>query len=265
MSFIVNGLQGLSPVLVYVVVAALVFGETGLFVGFVLPGETAVVIGGFVASRGHVSIGLFCAVAVVAVILGSSVGYLVGTIGGNRLLELRILRRHRAAIDRALERLSERGAIFVFVGRFVAFFRTVVPGLAGMSDLSFARFTVANVASALVWGPGWALVGYFAGNAYKKVEHYSGLVGIGLAVLVVVWFGGRWLARLRRAGVEGAGPTEATGEQRGAGDPAVQPAASDASTLATPGATDTRSASDDSSTSSSPRGPSRGPSEASAP
>lgn len=216
MSFFVNGLQGLSAVLVYVVVAVLVFGETGLFVGFVLPGETAVVIGGFVASRGHVSIELFCVVVVAAVILGSTLGYAVGMVGGPRLLRLRVLAHRRAAIDRTLERLAQRGATFVFLGRFVAFFRTIVPGLAGMSDMSFLRFTVANVASALIWGPAWALAGYFAGNAYQKVERDSGDVGIALAVLVVAWIAFHWLVARRRRAREDSAAT-ATPPASGAG------------------------------------------------
>lgn len=221
MSFLVHGLQGLSPVLVYVVVAALVFGETGLFVGFILPGEAAVIVGGFAASQGHVSIALFCVVTFVAVVLGSSLGYLVGAIGGPRLLRIRPLRRHGQSVGRALEGINRRGATYVFFGRFTAFFRTVVPGLAGMSDMSFRRFTAANVASAAVWGPGWALVGYFAGNAYGKVERDSAYVGIGLAVVVVLVIGAEVLrARHRRreeAAVRPLRDTDPGGPAPGAG------------------------------------------------
>lgn len=216
MSFIVNGLQRLSPVLVYAVVAALVFGETGLFVGFVLPGEAAVIIGGFVASQGHVSIALFCVVVVVAVVLGSTLGYAIGAAGGPRLFKIRLLRPHQARIELAFDHLNRRGGTFVFLGRFLAFFRTVVPGLAGMSEMSFGRFTVANLASAVVWGPGWALVGYFAGNAYARVEHDATWVGLGLVALVVVWVLGRWWWRHRHGARGDAGQSDSV---RGDGVP----------------------------------------------
>lgn len=198
--------MGLSPIAVYAVVAALVFGETGLFVGFVLPGETAVIVGGFIASQDRVNIIVLCVVIVVAVVLGSSLGYLIGLLGGTRLLQLRLLRRHQRGVDRALEGLNRRGATYVFIGRFTAFFRAVVPSLAGMSEMSFARFTVANVTSAVCWGTGYALLGYFAGAAYKRVERDSTYAAIGVAVLIIVIAVTYWI-RSRR--VEESGPLEA--------------------------------------------------------
>jgi membrane protein DedA with SNARE-associated domain len=184
-SFLVAKLTHLSPVSVYVTVGALVFGETGLFIGFFLPGETSVIVGGFIASRGHVNIVLFVVIVVVAVVAGSSLGYLIGERGGERLLKTRWLRRHELALSRALEGLNRRGATYVFLGRFAAFLRTVLPSLAGMSEMTFARFTVANVTSAMCWGPAYALLGYFAGNAYMKVERVSSWGALGFGVLVV--------------------------------------------------------------------------------
>lgn len=200
MSFLVSKLTHLSAVYVYLTVGALVFGETGLFIGFFLPGETSVIVGGFIASRGRVNIVLFIVIVVVAVVLGSSLGYLIGAKGGERLLRTRLLLRHERALTRALEGLNRRGATYVFVGRFAAFLRTVLPGLAGMSEMSFARFTVANVTSAMCWGPAYALLGYFAGAAYTKVERASswGALGIGVLVVGVVLF--VWVrSRQRRA------------------------------------------------------------------
>ncbi len=198
MSFLVAKLTSLSPVAVYAVVGALIFGETGLFIGFVLPGETAVIVGGFIASQGRVNIVVLCVVIVVAIVLGSSLGYVIGWRGGARLLELRPLRRHQRGIDRALEGLNRRGATYVFIGRFTAFFRAVVPGLAGMSEMSFARFTVANVTSAVCWGSGYALLGYFTGAAYKRVERDSTYVAIGVAVLIVAIAAYFWMRARRR-------------------------------------------------------------------
>jgi membrane protein DedA with SNARE-associated domain len=199
-SFLVAKLTHLSPVYVYVTVAALVFGETGLFIGFFLPGETAVIVGGFVASRGRVNIVVFIVIVVLAVVLGSSLGYLIGLRGGERLLRTRWMRRHEQALMRALEGLNRRGGTYVFLGRFAAFLRTVLPSLAGMSEMSFARFTVANVTSAMCWGPAYALLGYFAGAAYTNVERDSGWGALGFGVLVVGLVLFSWTrARRRRA------------------------------------------------------------------
>jgi len=186
MSFIVNGLTNLPAALVYLTVGLLVFGEAAVFLGFVLPGETAVIIGGFIASQGKVNVVALCLLVVVAAIVGDSVGYLVGARFGPRLLELKILHRRRAGIARALKGLERRGPTYVFLGRFTAFFRAVVPGLAGMSKMHYRRFFIANAAGGLCWGVGFTLLGYFAGSAYKKVEHYSGYAAIGVAALVVI-------------------------------------------------------------------------------
>ena len=173
MSFIVDGLTSLPPGVVYLVVGLLVFGEAAVFLGFVLPGETAVIVGGFIASQGKVNVVVLCVVVVVAAIVGDSVGYLVGKTYGPRLLDVKILSRRRAGINRALVGLERRGATYVFLGRFTAFFRAVIPGLAGMSKMPYPRFLAANAAGGFCWGIAYCLLGYFAGHAYKKVEQYS--------------------------------------------------------------------------------------------
>jgi membrane-associated protein len=217
-SFLTSKLTQLSPVAVYAAVGALLVGETGLFVGFVLPGETAVIVAGFLASRGRVNIVALCVVVVTAVILGGSLGYLIGVRAGERLLRLRVLRRHERAVQRALDGINRRGATYVFIGRFTAFFRAVVPGLAGMSEMSFLRFTVANVSSAVCWGCGYALLGYFAGDAYKRVERISGyaalgLLVVGLAVALTIWFRARTRRRADGESRDKAGDVADTGTQ----------------------------------------------------
>lgn len=186
MNFLVSHLTHLGPAVVYTVITALVFGEAALFVGFVLPGETAVLLGGFIASQDRINIIVLCVLVVVAAIVGDTVGYAVGVHFGPRLLELRVLKKRRRGIDRALAGLEKNGATYVFLGRFTAFFRAVVPGLAGMSTMRYRRFFVANAAGGLCWGTGYALLGYFAGNGYKRVAHYSSIGALGLVGLIVL-------------------------------------------------------------------------------
>lgn len=185
LSFLLERIQSLPGSLVYGLVALLVFGEAALFIGFVLPGETAVIVAGVVASRGHVNVVLLCLLVVAAAIAGDSVGYAVGAKYGHRLLALKILRSRRESLDRALDALSRRGLTYVFVGRFTAFLRAVIPGLAGMSRLHYRRFLAANAAGAVVWGVLYTLLGYFAGHALLSVEKYSGWAASGLLVIVV--------------------------------------------------------------------------------
>jgi|ERR1039458_4627481 membrane protein DedA with SNARE-associated domain len=210
-SFLIDRLQHLSPAVVYLTVGLLVFGEAALFIGFVLPGETAVILGGFIASQGRINIVALCALVVVAAIVGDSVGYFVGRHYGARLLTLPVIRGRRAGIARALEGLDRRGPTYVFLGRFTAFFRAVVPGLAGMSDMHYRRFFFANAAGGLCWGLAYSLLGYFAGNAYKRVEHYSTYAAIGafvlfVAVAVVLHLRGRRKERADEAAFEASHP-----------------------------------------------------------
>jgi membrane-associated protein len=184
---LLDQLLGLHGLVVYLIVGLLVFVEDAMFVGFVVPGETAAILGGVAASRSHVSLTLICAVVVAAAILGDSVGYEIGARYGTRLLSLRVLRRRRQRIDAARAILAGRGGLAVFLGRFVAFLRAVMPFLAGTSHMRYRRFLAFNAAGGLVWGTGAVLVGYLAGNSYAAIEKTFGRVaGLVVAAIVVI-------------------------------------------------------------------------------
>jgi membrane protein DedA with SNARE-associated domain len=198
MSSITANLLNVSPVLVYLLVGLLVFAEDALFVGFVIPGETAAVVGGIAAARGHVSLLGMTVVVVLAAIIGDSVGYEVGRQLGTRILRARILRRQAARLDSAREFLARRGGSAVFLGRFVAFFRAVIPALAGTARMPYRRFIVFNAAGGLLWGVGFVLVGYLAGNSYAAITRAIGQAGALIAVGVVLVAFVVWRVRRHR-------------------------------------------------------------------
>jgi membrane protein DedA with SNARE-associated domain len=138
------------------------------------------------------------AVAVGAAIVGDTVGYEVGRHAGPRVLRTRLLRRHAPRLDDAREFLAHRGGSAVFLGRFVAFFRAVMPALAGTARMPYRRFLAFNAAGGLVWAVGFVLVGYLAGNSYAAVERTIGRAGAlivaGIAVIAFV----AWRIRRRR-------------------------------------------------------------------
>lgn len=152
MSAITTELGRLSGPLAYALVAALVFGETALFFGFVLPGEIAVVLGGVLASRGRVSLPLLMLIVVVAAIVGPLVGYEVGRRMGSRVVASRFLRRVSGPVEKAAATLNARGAAAVLVGRFTAVLRALMPALAGTAQMPYRTFAVYNAVSGLVWG-----------------------------------------------------------------------------------------------------------------
>jgi membrane-associated protein len=199
MSSLIEHVLAVPGVLVYVLVGVLVFVEDALFVGFVIPGETAAVLGGVDASRGHARVWLMIVVVIGAAIIGDSVGYEIGRQVGPRVLRARILDRHRGRLDDARDFLGRRGGSAVFLGRFVAFFRAVMPALAGTAKMRYRRFLGYNAAGGLLWGAGFVLLGYLAGNSYAAVERAVGR-GAALAVLALVLVGLLvWRIRKHRA------------------------------------------------------------------
>jgi membrane protein DedA with SNARE-associated domain len=197
-SGLVHSLLGVPAAVAYLLIGALVFAEAAIFVGFVLPGETAVILGGVLASSGRLSLTWLLVLVVVAAIVGDSVGYEVGRHSGPRILRTRPLERHRERLDGARDFLRRRGGMAVFLGRFTAFLRAMMPALAGLSQMPYRRFLAYNAAGGLVWGVGVALLGYFAGSSYKKVESALGRGSAVLLVLVVVTALVVW--RLRKRG-----------------------------------------------------------------
>lgn len=196
MTHLVDQLLGVPPAVAYLVVGALVFAEAAIFVGFVLPGETAVVLGGVLASSGRLSLTWLLVLVVVAAVAGDTVGYEVGRHAGPRVLRSRLLRRHQQRLDGAREFLRRRGGTAVFLGRFTAFLRAAMPALAGVSGMPYLRFLCFNAAGGLVWGVGVALLGYFGGASYRKVE---AALGRGSAVLfAVLLLGGLFVWHRRR-------------------------------------------------------------------
>lgn len=176
-------LLGLPPTLVYVVVFALVFAEDAIFIGFLIPGETAAVLAGVTSTLGTTSFALSIVVVVVGAILGDSVGYEVGKhVFGPRILSGRFLGKHRHKLARAEDFLQRRGGSAVFLGRFTAFFRAMMPALAGAAGMPYRTFLLWNAVGGIVWGTLFVTLGHIAGRSYQAVEEK---VGRGLAFGVV--------------------------------------------------------------------------------
>jgi len=180
-------------------IAALVFGETAIFLGFVLPGEAAVVFGGVLASRGHLSLPVLVGIVVVAAVTGPLVGYEIGRRMGERLFASRVLRRVPGGVDRARTALRDRGGMAVLGGRFVAVVRALMPAAAGAAQMPYRTFVIHNLIGGVIWGVGYSLLGYLAGSAYGVVERRVGAgLAIGLAAIIIAAVAG-WAWRRHRA------------------------------------------------------------------
>jgi len=198
-SAVLDNILGAPGWIVYVVVGLVVFAEDALFVGFVIPGETAAILGGVAASRGHASVVVVAIIVVAAAIVGDSVGYEVGRHWGGRVLDLGVFARHRTRLQDAQDLLARRGGVAVLLGRWVAFFRAVMPALAGAARMPYRTFLPFNAAGGIVWGTVVVLVGYLAASSYAQVERAIGRDTALLTLVVVLALVVVWQVRRRRA------------------------------------------------------------------
>jgi undecaprenyl-diphosphatase len=199
MSGVLDTAARLASPWAYVVLALLAAAESAAFVGLAVPGETAMLLGGFLAFQGRVQLAVMMAAGAVGAVVGDSVGYELGRQFGEPLKRSRLGRRvgqGRWASGEAY--LRAEGGRAVFLGRFVGVLRALVPALAGMSRMPYRVFLPWNAAGGLIWAPGFVLVGYLAGGSYRRVERLAGRASLLLLILVVV--GGavvltaRWVA-----------------------------------------------------------------------
>ena len=180
-----NSLLDVQAWVVLLVVGLLVFAEDALFIGFVVPAELVAILGGVAAKEGNVTLTGLLITVIAAAIIGDTVGYEVGKHFGRRILVWRLFAPHRERLDWALDLLARRGGIAVFMGRWIAFFRAVMPALAGISRMPYGRFLAFNAVGGIAWGAVVVMIGYLAGASYDKVETYFGR-GIAVVVAVVV-------------------------------------------------------------------------------
>jgi membrane protein DedA with SNARE-associated domain len=194
-------LHGVAALAIVFLIPAL---EASAFVGFVFPGEIAVLLGGVLAFQGRVPLWAVIVAAVLGAAIGDSIGYAIGKRWGRSLLHgtlgrLPIIRRGLDKhLDRAQEYVRSRGPHAVFVGRFTAALRVLVPGLAGMAGVPYGSFVTFNVLGAIIWGTGFALLGFFAGAAWQRVAGIAGWAGLGLLVLILLGLIGARFARTAR-------------------------------------------------------------------
>jgi membrane-associated protein len=179
----------------YVALAGLIAGET---MGIPLPGETALIAAGILASEGHLSIELVIVIAAGAAIVGDNVGFWLGRKGGRRLLELPgPLQHHRQRLIERGERIFERhGGKTVFFGRWFSGLRIASAWLAGVNRMPWGTFLVYNALGGVAWAVSVGMLSYWAGHSADDVLKTVGIGGLAVALLVL---GGFVLWRWRRA------------------------------------------------------------------
>jgi membrane protein DedA with SNARE-associated domain len=204
MSFITNNLLSLSGWTAAFLIFLFPALESSVFLGFIFPGETAVIIGGVLAYEHRISLPLAIGAAILGAILGDTVGYFVGRIYGRKILisklGRRILKPNHLTFAETF--ISRRGGFGVFLGRFAAALRAFVPGLAGMGGMHYPTFLFFNVLGGITWATGFSLAGYLAGASFKKVQSYSSIAGYMLMAIIILGIVLLVVRRKRRERVE---------------------------------------------------------------
>lgn len=184
---------------VYAAVAGLAFAEAALFVGLVLPGETALLLGGALAARHHVSLPALLVLATAAAITGDATGYLIGRTFGPRLRATRAGRRiGPARWGRAEEFVAKRGPWAVIAGRWVGVLRALVPTAAGLARMPARSFLVANAIGGALWANTVVLLGYAASANLGRVQLLLGRASLGVAGAAVILATLAWVTLRRR-------------------------------------------------------------------
>jgi undecaprenyl-diphosphatase len=194
MSHLVDRVLAFPPGWALVVIFLVPAAEASVFAGFLFPGEIAILLGGVLANQGRLPLWSVIVVGTLGAAIGDSIGYEVGRHYGMSLLDKvpkRLLKPEHIA--RTQQLLRTKGGRAVFIGRFTAALRVLVPGMAGMSRLDYRRFVVFNVLGAIAWVTETALVGYVVGKSYKAAEHRLSLISLAILALVLLFFGYRYV------------------------------------------------------------------------
>ena len=170
----------------YVVLFAIVFTETGLLVGFFLPGDSLLITAGIVAAAGGLNIWWLNVVLIVAAITGDSVGYAIGVRLGPRLFtrpqSLLFNPRH---IERTRVFYERHGPKTIVIARFVPIVRTFAPVVAGVGQMEYRRFIFYNVAGGIGWVTSMTWAGYGLGRVIPNLGSYIHLV-VGIVIVLSV-------------------------------------------------------------------------------
>src|SRR5687767_7308847 len=173
----------------------IVFAETGLLVGFFLPGDSLLITAGLFAARGDFNVWVLVAVLTIAAIVGDATGYAIGKRTGralyNRPDSLLFRREH---LKFTHDYYEKHGGKTIIIARFVPILRTFAPMVAGVGDMGYTRFATYNVVGAFLWVWSMILGGYALGNVVPQdvIEqrlHYiiAGVIAVSLLPPAIAW------------------------------------------------------------------------------
>ncbi|MDP3998977.1 MAG: VTT domain-containing protein [bacterium] len=168
----------------YIGIFGIVFAESGLFIGFFLPGDSLLFTAGFLASQGVLNIWLLAVLVFIGAVLGDNVGYAFGRKVGPMIFKREdSLLFHKKNLEKARIFYEQYGKKTIILARFMPGIRTFAPILAGVGNMNYQTFFSYNLIGGLLWGAGLPALGYFLGNTVPNIDKY--LVPIILGIIFV--------------------------------------------------------------------------------
>ncbi|MFJ6536371.1 DedA family protein [Paenarthrobacter sp. NPDC091711] len=198
---------------VVLLVCAIVFAETGLLVGFFLPGDSMLFTAGLLVSTGAIEFNLWamCAMIIVAAIIGNQTGYLIGSKAGPAIFnkpDSRLFKKEN--VESAHAFFEKHGGKALILARFVPIIRTFVPVIVGVAQMDKRKFFLFNVIGAVLWGGGVTLLGAWLGQ-FEWVGNNIDIIFIVIVLISVIPIFieiGRGFVAKRKAAAEGTDPVE---------------------------------------------------------
>lgn len=166
---IIETLLAKGGLFVYTGLIFIVFAETGLAIGFFMPGDSLLVVAGLFAAAGKLNLAILVGTLFVAAVVGDAVGYFTGARFGPRLFKRKKSFLFRPShLQKAKDFYEKYGGKTIIIARFVPIVRTFAPIVAGAANMPYRRFVVFNVAGGFLWVTSMILAGYFLGSVLKS-------------------------------------------------------------------------------------------------
>lgn len=171
----------------YIGLFAIVFAESGLLIGFFLPGDSLLFTAGFLASQGFLEIGWLAPLLFLAAVLGDSVGYAFGKRVGPRIFKKQdSLFFHKDHLEKARDFFVKHGGKTIILARFIPLVRTFAPILAGVGKMDYRQFLAYNLVGGALWAVGLTLLGYYLGRVIPDIDKYLLPIIAGIIIVSVL-------------------------------------------------------------------------------
>lgn len=168
----------------YVGLFFIIFAESGLLIGFFLPGDSLLFTAGFLSSQGYFNIWLLSVITFAGAVLGDNFGYAFGKKVGVKIFTRNdSLFFHKSHLHRARSFYEKYGGKTIIIARFIPVVRTFAPIVAGVGDMKYSQFFFFNLIGGLIWGLGLPLLGYYLGNKIPNIDQY--LIPIVILIILV--------------------------------------------------------------------------------